>query len=144
MVEDAKGGEGAWDLKQAPGGLVDIEFIAQALLLVNAHRCPALISTETEAVLSAAAEAALAVDGRCRYPAAGAEALSGADPDHPPLPRSARSIPQRRRALSWSDWRGPASFPISPRSTPMCAPPKTAVRAIFERLIGTVLEIPSS
>jgi glutamate-ammonia-ligase adenylyltransferase len=59
MVEDAKGGEGAWDIKQAPGGLVDIEFIAQALLLVNAHRCPALISTETAAVLAAAASAGL-------------------------------------------------------------------------------------
>ena len=36
MVEEAKGGEGAWDLKQAPGGLVDIEFIAQALQLIHA------------------------------------------------------------------------------------------------------------
>ena len=55
MVEDAKGGEGAWDLKQAPGGLVDIEFVAQALLLQHAHEHPQLISTETETVLAAAA-----------------------------------------------------------------------------------------
>jgi len=57
MVEAAKGGEGAWDLKQAPGGLVDIEFIAQALQLIHGAKHPDLLSTETEAVLSAAARA---------------------------------------------------------------------------------------
>jgi glutamate-ammonia-ligase adenylyltransferase len=57
MVEEEKGGEGAWDLKQAPGGLVDIEFIAQYLLLLHAPERPALVSPETETVLSAAAEA---------------------------------------------------------------------------------------
>ncbi len=59
MVEDAKGGEGAWDLKQAPGGLVDIEFIAQALQLVHAAGHPELASTESEVTLAAAAEAGL-------------------------------------------------------------------------------------
>ena len=59
MVEDVKGGEGVWDLKQAPGGLVDVEFVAQALLLINAAKRPGLISTETEAVLAAAGEAGL-------------------------------------------------------------------------------------
>ena len=59
MVEEAKGGEGAWDLKQTPGGLVDIEFIAQSLQLVHAAGHADLISTETEAVLVAAARAGL-------------------------------------------------------------------------------------
>ncbi len=59
MVEEVKGGEGAWDLKQAPGGLVDVEFIAQTLLLIHAPQHPQLISTETEAILSAAAAARL-------------------------------------------------------------------------------------
>jgi glutamate-ammonia-ligase adenylyltransferase len=45
-----KGGEGAWDLKQAPGGLVDIEFIAQALQLIHAAKHPEIVSTETETV----------------------------------------------------------------------------------------------
>src|SRR6185295_6023152 len=53
MVGEAKGGEGAWDLKQAPGGLVDVEFVAQALLLLNAQAHPKLISTETERMLVA-------------------------------------------------------------------------------------------
>jgi glutamate-ammonia-ligase adenylyltransferase len=59
MVEDAKGGEGIWDLKQTPGGLVDIEFVAQALQLEYGSRHPEIIATETEAVLVAAEKAGL-------------------------------------------------------------------------------------
>ena len=59
MVEEHKGGEGHWDLKQTPGGLVDIEFIAQALQLLHAAKRPEIVATETEAVLAAAAEAKL-------------------------------------------------------------------------------------
>src|SRR5690606_21803660 len=40
MVQDVKGGEGAWDIKQAAGGQVDIEFIAQALQLIHAAKAP--------------------------------------------------------------------------------------------------------
>jgi glutamate-ammonia-ligase adenylyltransferase len=59
MVEDAKGGEGAWDLKQAPGGLIDIEFIAQALQLIHAAKHPEIVATETALVLGAATKAGL-------------------------------------------------------------------------------------
>ena len=59
MVEDAKGGTGAWDLKQAPGGLVDIEFICQALQLIYAADHPEIVATETEVSLTAAAKAGL-------------------------------------------------------------------------------------
>jgi glutamate-ammonia-ligase adenylyltransferase len=59
MVEDAKGGEGVWDLKQTPGGLVDIEFVAQALQLEHGAAHPEIIATETEAVLAAAEKARL-------------------------------------------------------------------------------------
>jgi glutamate-ammonia-ligase adenylyltransferase len=55
MISAAKGGEGAWDLKIAPGGLVDIEFVAQYLQLLRGHADPAILSTETEAALAAAA-----------------------------------------------------------------------------------------
>ncbi len=59
MVEEAKGGEGAWDLKQAPGGLVDVEFVAQALQLIHAAGHPDIVATETDVVLKALAEAGL-------------------------------------------------------------------------------------
>lgn len=59
IIEEEKGGEGAWDLKQAPGGMVDIEFIAQYLQLVHGAKHPAILSVETDIVLSAAAKAKL-------------------------------------------------------------------------------------
>jgi glutamate-ammonia-ligase adenylyltransferase len=59
MIHEAKGGEGAWDLKVAPGGLVDIEFVAQYLQLLHGRDHPAILSTETEAALAAAAGAGL-------------------------------------------------------------------------------------
>jgi glutamate-ammonia-ligase adenylyltransferase len=63
LVEAHKGQEGAWDLKQTPGGQVDIEFIAQALELIHAARLPAIRSPETETVLVAAAKGGVLPDG---------------------------------------------------------------------------------
>jgi len=40
-----------WDLKHARGGLVDIEFIAQALQLVHAHDQPEILNSNTIAAL---------------------------------------------------------------------------------------------
>jgi glutamate-ammonia-ligase adenylyltransferase len=40
-------GRNVWDLKHAPGGLVDIEFIAQTLQLVHAPARPAVLDTNT-------------------------------------------------------------------------------------------------
>ena len=57
LIASAKGGGGGWDLKQAAGGLVDIEFIAQALQLLHGADHPDLLSTETEASFRAAANA---------------------------------------------------------------------------------------
>ena len=44
-------GRNAWDLKYAPGGLVDIEFIAQTLQLVHAPALPEVLDTNTIAAL---------------------------------------------------------------------------------------------
>jgi glutamate-ammonia-ligase adenylyltransferase len=43
-----------WDLKYAAGGLIDIEFIAQYLQLVHAHREPDILDTSTAGVLDRA------------------------------------------------------------------------------------------
>jgi glutamate-ammonia-ligase adenylyltransferase len=59
LIAAEKGSEGAWDLKQAPGGLVDIEFIAQYLELVHGASHPGILSPETETVLANAASAGL-------------------------------------------------------------------------------------
>jgi len=44
-------GANLWDLKYAPGALIDIEFIAQAHQLIHAPRQPALLDTNTIAAL---------------------------------------------------------------------------------------------
>lgn len=52
LIETEKGGGGVWDLKQAPGGLVDIEFVAQFLALTSGK--PDLLASDTGEILRAA------------------------------------------------------------------------------------------
>lgn len=42
---------GRWDLKLAPGGLIDIEFVAQGLLLAGGERLPATWPTDTAGMI---------------------------------------------------------------------------------------------
>lgn len=54
-LEQEKGTTDPWNLKRVPGGLVDLEFIAQTLRLINDWREPAIRLRNTEAVLLSAA-----------------------------------------------------------------------------------------
>ena len=53
-IAQEKGEGGRWDLKYASGGLVDLEFIAQHLQLVNAAEHPDVLDTSTARVLDKA------------------------------------------------------------------------------------------
>jgi glutamate-ammonia-ligase adenylyltransferase len=53
-IAKEKGEGDRWDLKYAAGGLIDIEFIAQYLQLVHAHRLPEILDTQTARVLDKA------------------------------------------------------------------------------------------
>jgi glutamate-ammonia-ligase adenylyltransferase len=53
-IAKEKGDRERWDLKYAAGGLVDLEFIAQFLQLVHAHRLPDILDTSTARVLDKA------------------------------------------------------------------------------------------
>jgi len=46
-IEKEKGSDDPWELKQVPGGLVDIEFIAQFLQLSHAAEHPAILARNT-------------------------------------------------------------------------------------------------
>ncbi|MCA3559791.1 MAG: bifunctional [glutamine synthetase] adenylyltransferase/[glutamine synthetase]-adenylyl-L-tyrosine phosphorylase [Aestuariivirga sp.] len=46
-----QGTGGLWDVKRARGGLVELEFIAQTLQLIHAHRHPEVLDTNTLAAL---------------------------------------------------------------------------------------------
>lgn len=50
---------GPWDLKAMPGGMIEVEFIAQALLLEHAPTRPELWRANTSAALAALGEAGL-------------------------------------------------------------------------------------
>ena len=65
-------GRNVWDLKHAPGGLVDIEFIAQTLQLLHAPARPDVLDTNTIAALEKlrAAEFLAAGDARVLIEAA--------------------------------------------------------------------------
>jgi glutamate-ammonia-ligase adenylyltransferase len=135
MVEAAKGGEGTWDLKQAPGGLVDIEFIAQTLQLVHARTRPEVISTDTETALSQAAAAGL-------LPEADADVLLSAlrldaallqilrlcvEEDFDPATAPAPLLARLAEAADMPDFR---TLEAHLRAT------QRAVRTGFERLVG--------
>jgi glutamate-ammonia-ligase adenylyltransferase len=53
-IAKEKGDSARWDLKYVAGGLIDIEFIAQYLQLVHAHRVPDILDTSTARVLDKA------------------------------------------------------------------------------------------
>lgn len=51
--------DGPWDVKLGRGGLVEVEFIAQALQLVHAREHPGVLATTTHVALARLAEAGL-------------------------------------------------------------------------------------
>ncbi|HSD92337.1 MAG TPA: bifunctional [glutamine synthetase] adenylyltransferase/[glutamine synthetase]-adenylyl-L-tyrosine phosphorylase [Methyloceanibacter sp.] len=51
-IADEKGHGDIWDLKQARGGLIDLEFIAQFVQIVNAAEHPEVLDQNTEFALS--------------------------------------------------------------------------------------------
>lgn len=53
-IAKEKGDRERWDLKYAAGGLIDIEFVAQYLQLIYAHRSPDILDTSTARVLDKA------------------------------------------------------------------------------------------
>jgi glutamate-ammonia-ligase adenylyltransferase len=58
-VEASYPGRNVWDLKYAPGGMMDIEFIAQTMQLLHAHDAPRILDPNTIAVLDKLAAANL-------------------------------------------------------------------------------------
>ena len=65
LVAKEKGDDGALDLKLAPGGLLDLDFLAQALVLGHAADLPDLIGLDAPAVFRLASEHDLMAAGDC-------------------------------------------------------------------------------
>jgi glutamate-ammonia-ligase adenylyltransferase len=59
LVAAEKGDKDPWDLKLAAGGLLDVDFLAQFLILAHAARHSQLLHRDTESVIRAAGAAGL-------------------------------------------------------------------------------------
>src|SRR4029078_54687 len=71
-IAEEKGSSAIWDLKQVSGGLIDLEFIAQFLQIVNPSAPPDVLDQNTEAALTklSAAGALASGDAEVLVPAA--------------------------------------------------------------------------
>ncbi len=54
LIAESKGDGGLWDVKLSAGGLMDVEFIAQYLVLLHSAKCPQLLVTSTLDILETA------------------------------------------------------------------------------------------
>jgi glutamate-ammonia-ligase adenylyltransferase len=135
LIAREKGGKGGFDLKLAPGGLIDIEFISQFLILAHAADRPALLVPETRAAIAEAARAGFisADDGATlanahRLMTAVTQVLRLTLPDDAE-PQGAAAGVKRRIAAS-------AGAPDFERLTADLAEARARVRAIFQRTLA--------
>ncbi|MEN0076167.1 MAG: bifunctional [glutamine synthetase] adenylyltransferase/[glutamine synthetase]-adenylyl-L-tyrosine phosphorylase [Paracraurococcus sp.] len=132
--------EGPWDLKAMPGGLVEVEFIAQALQLRHAADAPKVLATTTRLALARLREAGV-------LPAGEAATLIAADQ----LWRTAIGLIRLTHGRSRDPaLPGPAAAALLRATAPLLPAPAVdlealraqmravaaEVRAIFERRIG--------
>jgi glutamate-ammonia-ligase adenylyltransferase len=133
-------GDGPWDVKLSPGGLVEVEFIAQALQLHRAPRHPEVLATTTRIAIANLAKIGALEDRE-------AEALIAAE-------RLWRGISGILR-LTLGPWRDatlpePAASAVLRVAGPLCASPPVdlpglraqmeasaaLVRQVFEARLG--------
>ncbi len=58
-IADERGDDDRWDIKNAQGGLIDIEFLAQYFSLVHSEKHPGILDTQTARVIEKARALAL-------------------------------------------------------------------------------------
>lgn len=133
-VEREKGDHGPLDLKLCPGGLLDLDFLAQALVLGHAQDHPDLIGRDAPGVFSCAAEAGL-IDG------VEAERLIGAyrllDDVHQWQRLMVEGDPTQASPVALARLARAANLPDAKALTARLDEERDAVRAIFDRRLGT-------
>ncbi len=134
--------EGPWDVKAVPGGLVEVEFIAQALQLVHGADTPGVLSPTTRDALARLGAAGL-------LPEEEAAALVAADRLWREIIGVIRLTVGRTRDANLP---APAAAALLRIAAPLLAPPPVdldrlreqmagaarTVRAVFERRVGAL------
>lgn len=136
LMNKEKPGRDPFDVKDHPGGLVDVEFVAQVLVLTHARTHPEIIGG-TGAILEKAAALGLvkAEDAHTlleswRLQSGFAQVTRLTLPE--PFAEKTAGALYRRRLASLLDWPDFASFKAE------LARAQKATRALFERLVGKV------
>ena len=62
-IQDEHGSDDPWNLKHAPGGMVDCEFIVQGLQILSAHDAPAALAQNTAQAIANLFAAGILTDG---------------------------------------------------------------------------------
>ena len=135
LIAKEKGDKGGFDLKLAPGGLIDVEFLAQYLILAHASAHPELLKTDTRAALAEAVRAGLlspddgaALADAHRLMTAVTQVLRLTLPDDAE-PQAAAAGVKRRIAAA-------AGAPDFERLTAALEEARGQVRTIFARMLG--------
>ncbi|WP_181704162.1 bifunctional [glutamine synthetase] adenylyltransferase/[glutamine synthetase]-adenylyl-L-tyrosine phosphorylase [Chthonobacter albigriseus] len=140
-IEAEKGSDDPWDMKVVPGGLIDVEFVAQYLQLVHAADHPKIVSTNTEAVLVLAEKAGVLTeaDGDVLIPAI---RLYNDVTQVLRLAITGRFKPAEapRGVLALVNQAG--AVPTVEMLEAQLRETETAVRACFERIVGKVERAP--
>ena len=139
--------DGPWDLKAMPGGLVEVEFIAQALQLEHAHARPAILAPNAVQALERLGHAGL-------LPAEEVAALVRADRLWLGITGLVRLTVGKRKT---AELPAPVAEALLRATAPLLHPAPTdlaglraamqaeaaTVRAIFERRLGSLAAAPA-
>ena len=132
-VEREKGDHGPLDLKLSPGGLLDLDFLAQALVLGHAQAHPELIGRDAPGVFAHAAGSGL-IEGE------EAERLDAAyrllDDVHQWQRLMVEGDPTQASAVALARLARAANLPDARALTAQLDEERAAVRAIFDRRLG--------
>ncbi|WP_051335363.1 bifunctional [glutamine synthetase] adenylyltransferase/[glutamine synthetase]-adenylyl-L-tyrosine phosphorylase [Methylocapsa acidiphila] len=135
LVARVKGESEPWDLKLAAGGLMDIEFLAQFLLLRHACRTPELICVSTCGVIEAAGQFGFLETGDAQVLTEAHRLLTNVTQmlrltlDEGADPRTASEGVKRRLAAA-------AQLPSLDALEAELGETRAGVRAIFNRVLG--------
>ena len=135
LIAQSKGEDDPWDLKLASGGLIDIEFLAQYILLLNARISPGVVCPCALGVIERAAECGLlgGEDARILGDAyrlfTGVMQIQRLTLDPGTIPRQANEAVKRRIAKSGGQ---PSLSALESAVSDM----RIEVRRIFERYLA--------
>lgn len=138
-IEREKGSKDPFDLKQVAGGLIDVEFIAQALMLAHAPERPEVLATTTETALQRlheagflpTAEAAVLGPAIRLYQALTQVLRLAVDGRFVPAEAPGGVLAAMARAAEMPDFGGLEAHLVETQE---------AVRASFERIVGPIGE----